>query len=391
MPPRSLQNAWQLSRRAVTRDIGDTMKKTMVNIKNHLMTGISFALPVIIAGSLVVAVAKIIGIILGEPNLDSFAHSSGLEKWLYLAQDIGFKIIGLMNYVLGAYVAYSIAGKKGLAPGFAAGLIASVTGSGFLGAVLGGLLAGYSAEWVSRKIRITGSAASSVPLIILPFITVGLQVVVMLLLLGDVLHWLNSSLMAWVQRMTEDGTNTVVLAAVLGGMICFDLGGPVNKAAWGTGNVLFMSGVYLPAILVNVAIIIPPLGYAAARFIRPHNFSETLKEAGNGSVIMGILGISEGAIPFTLKNPARLIPLNIVAGAMGSMTVALFKAYPIMPPLGGLYGGFTVGNPWAYFLGALVGTLVIAIGANVLVNFNETDANSESINTSPDDIEIKFD
>ncbi len=76
---------------------------------------------------------------------------------------------------------------------------------------------------------------------------------------------------------------------------------------------------------------------------------------------------------------------------MGSMTVALFKAYPIMPPLGGLYGGFTVGNPWAYFLGALVGTLVIAIGANVLVNFNETDANSESINTSPDDIEIKFD
>jgi PTS system fructose-specific IIC component len=363
------------------------MKKTMVNIKNHLMTGISFALPVIIAGSLVVAVAKIIGIILGEPNLDSFAHSSGLEKWLYLAQDIGFKIIGLMNYVLGAYVAYSIAGKKGLAPG----LIASVTGSGFLGAVLGGLLAGYSAEWVSRKIRITGSAASSVPLIILPFITVGLQVVVMLLLLGDVLHWLNSSLMAWVQRMTEDGTNTVVLAAVLGGMICFDLGGPVNKAAWGTGNVLFMSGVYLPAILVNVAIIIPPLGYAAARFIRPRNFSETLKEAGNGSVIMGILGISEGAIPFTLKNPARLIPLNILAGAMGSMTVALFKAYPIMPPLGGLYGGFTVGNPWAYFLGALVGTLVIAIGANVLVNFNETDANSESINTSPDDIEIKFD
>ncbi|MGG6099450.1 PTS fructose transporter subunit IIC [Pantoea allii] len=367
------------------------MKKTMVNIKNHLMTGISFALPVIIAGSLVVAVAKIIGILLGEPNLDSFAHSSGLEKWLYLAQDIGFKIIGLMNYVLGAYVAYSIAGKKGLAPGFSAGLIASVTGSGFLGAVLGGLLAGYSAEWVSRKIRITGSAASSVPLIILPFITVGLQVVVMLLLLGDVLSWLNSSLMAWVQRMTEDGTNTVVLAAVLGGMICFDLGGPVNKAAWGTANVLFMSGVYLPAILVNVAIIIPPLGYAAARFLRPGNFSETLKEAGNGSVIMGILGISEGAIPFTLKNPARLIPLNILAGAMGSMTVALFKAYAIMPPLGGLYGGFTVGNAWAYFLGALVGTLIIAIGANFLVNFNESEIINENINNASDDIEIKFD
>lgn len=368
------------------------MKKIMIDIKNHLMTGISFALPVIIAGSLMVAVAKIIGLAIGEPNLDIFAKNDGLLNWLYLTQDIGFKIIGLMNYVLGAYVAYSIAGKKGLAAGFTAGLIASITGSGFLGAALGGLLAGYSSEWVGQKIRITGSASSSVPLIILPFITVGLQVLVMLLLLGDVLSWINTSLMSWVQQMTEDGTSTVVLAAVLGGMICFDLGGPVNKAAWGTGNVLFLSGVYMPAILINVAIIIPPLGYAAARFLRPGNFNQTLKEAGNGAVIMGILGISEGAIPFTLRNPARLIPLNVLAGALGSVTVALLKAYPIMPPLGGLYGGFTIGNPWAYFLGALVGTAVIAFGANMLVNFNDQELDAQSTKSaSSEEIEIKFD
>lgn len=368
------------------------MKKIMIDIKNHLMTGISYALPVIIAGSLMVAVAKIIGLIVGEPNLDAFAKSDGLMNWLYLTQDVGFKIIGLMNYVLGAYVAFSIAGKKGLAAGFTAGLIASMTGSGFLGAVLGGLLAGYSSEWVGSKIRITGSASSSVPLIILPFITVGLQVVIMLLLLGDVLSWINAALMGWLQQMTEDGTSTVMLAAVLGGMICFDLGGPVNKAAWGTANVLFLSGVYLPAILVNVAIIIPPLGYAAARFLRPHNFNQTLKEAGNGAVIMGILGISEGAIPFTLRNPARLIPINVLAGALGAMTVALFKAYPIMPPLGGLYGGFTVGHPWAYFLGALVGTAVIAIGANLLVNFNDESADENAAAPAvSEEIDIKFD
>lgn len=367
------------------------MKKIMIDIKNHLMTGISFALPVIISGSLMVAVAKIIGLAIGEPNLDVLAHSSGLGNWLYLTQDIGFKIIGLMNYVLGAYVAYSIAGKKGLASGFTAGLIASLTGSGFLGAVVGGLLAGYSSEWVSRKIQITGSAASSVPLIILPFITVGLQVVVMLLLLGDALSWINISLMSWVQHMTQDGTSTIVLAAVLGGMICFDLGGPVNKAAWGTGNVLFLSGVYLPAILVNVAIITPPLGYAAARFLRPNNFNQTLKEAGNGAVIMGILGISEGAIPFTLRNPARLIPLNVVAGVLASVSVALFKAYPIMPPLGGLYGGLTVGNPWAYFIGAAVGTSVIAFGANLLVNFNDEESDSPVSRQRDEGIDIKFD
>lgn len=372
--------------------MGDVMKKIMIDLKNHVMTGISYALPVIIAGSLMVAVAKIIGLAVGEPNLDAFAKSSGLMNWLFLTQDAGFKIIGLMNYVLGAYVAYSVAGKKGLAAGFTSGLIASLTGSGFLGAVVGGLLAGYSSEWVANKIRITGSASSSVPLIILPFITVGLQVLIMLLLLGDVLSWINTELMAWVKRMTEDGTSTVLLAAVLGGMICFDLGGPVNKAAWGTANVLFLNGVYLPAILVNVAIIIPPLGYAAARFLRPNNFNQTLKEAGNGAVIMGILGISEGAIPFTLRNPARLIPVNVVAGALGAVTVALFKAYPIMPPLGGLYGGFTVGHPWAYFLGALVGTAIIALGANILVNFNDEEPLDKSTTpTSDEEIEIKFD
>lgn len=368
------------------------MNKLLVDIKNHLMTGISYALPIIISGSLMVAVAKIIGLVFGATDLNVFSDSDGIKGWLFLTQEIGFKIIGLMNYVLGAYVAYSISGKKGLAAGFTAGLIASITGSGFLGAVIGGLLAGYSSEWVSKRIQITGSAASSVPLIILPFITVGLQVIVMLLILGDALGWMNTALMSWVQSMTQDGTSTVVLAAVLGGMICFDLGGPVNKAAWGTANVLFLSGVYLPAILVNVAIIIPPLGYAAARFLKPKNFSQTLKEAGNGSIIMGILGISEGAIPFTLKNPARLIPLNILAGTLGAVTTAVLKAYPLMPPLGGLYGGLTVGNPWAYFAGAFVGMAIIAIGANMLVNFNDEKSGDHATDkSSSEEIEIKFD
>lgn len=368
------------------------MKKTMVEIKNHLMTGISYALPIIIAGSLVVAVAKIVGLIYGAPDLGVFANKEGFPFWLYQMQEVGFKIIGLMNYVLGAYVAFSMGGKKGLAPGFTAGLIATLTGSGFLGAILGGLLAGYSANWVERKIKITGPAETSIPLIILPFITVGLQVVIMLLMLGDILSWLNTSLMAWVQRMTQDGTSTVVLAAVLGAMICFDLGGPVNKAAWGTANVLFLNGVYLPAILVNIAIIIPPLGYAAARFVNHRNYSETLKEAGNGAVIMGILGISEGAIPFTLKNPARLIPLNVVAGSAGAIVAALCHVYPTMPPLGGLYGGFTVGNPWGYFLGALTGTIIIAVGANLMVNFRDDAPASDKNNAiSADDIEISID
>ncbi|WP_339208793.1 PTS fructose transporter subunit IIC [Bacillus sp. FSL R5-0432] len=347
------------------------MKAKLKVIEGHLMTGISYILPVIIGASLIVGLAKLVGLGFGVSDLNTYKDAGGILHGAYLMEQVGWTGIGLMNVLLAGFIAYSIADKSGLAAGFIGGALASSTNAGFIGAVIAGFFAGYVALFVKRKIQIQGSAAGLVPLLILPLITVGLTGLLMSVLLGGPLGALNTALIEWIKGMVADGTSTLALALILGAMIGFDLGGPVNKSAWMAGNALFLSGVYLPAILVNIAIVIPPLGYGLATLIRKRNFSPTFREAGRGGLVMGIIGITEGAIPFTLVNPLKLIPLNVVACAVGSGVAALLGVHDIMPPIGGLYGFFSVGNWWAYLIGALTGALVIGIGANLLVNFSE--------------------
>lgn len=366
------------------------MKKKLYEARDHLMGGISYALPVIIGGSLVVAVAKIIGFAGGVSNLDDYAQAGGFFHYVWMFQNVGWSAIGLLNLVLSGYIAYSIAGKPALAAGFVGGVLASTTNAGFLGAVVTGFFAGWITNKIKNTVKIKGAAASSVPLIILPLLTIGLTGILMALILGGPLGWINTSLLNWVTKMSENNTNVVILAVILGAMIGFDLGGPVNKAAWMAGNALFMSGVYLPSILVNVAIWIPPLGYGLATLIKKKNFSETFKEAGSGAIIMGVIGITEGAIPFTLQSPGKLIPLNVIACAAGTAIAALLGIYVKMPPIGGMYGFFSVGNGWAYLVGGILGALIIGFGANFLVDFTEKD-NEAVAETVSEEIELSFD
>lgn len=369
------------------------MKGKLNEIKDHLMTGISYVLPVIIAGSLVVALAKIIGFIFGYTDLSEFADTSGFLHYVYLFEEVGWTAIGLLNLVLGAFIAYSIAGKPALAAGLVGGMLATTTNAGFLGAVLAGFFAGWITNWVKNNVKISGSLSGALPLIILPLITVGSTGILMSLILGAPLGWINTALLEWITEMTQNNTNVVVLAAVLGAMIAFDMGGPVNKAAWMAGNALMISGVYLPAIMVNAAICIPPLGYGLATLFKKKNFSDELRESGKGSVIMGVIGITEGAIPFTLKSPLKLIPLNVVAASIGSATAIGLGAHDIMPPVGGIYGFFSVGSGWAYVIGIVIGALIIAIGANLLVNFNDEPKQAEvdTEELDEDEIELSFD
>lgn len=371
------------------------MKSQANAFKTHLMTGISYVLPVIIAGSLVVALAKIISFAAGYTDLSQFAETSGFLHYIYLFEQVGWTAIGLLNLVLGGYIAFSIAGRPALAAGLVGGALASSTNAGFIGAVVAGFFAGWLTNWVKKRIVISGSLASAVPLIILPLITVGAIGILMALVFGGPLGWINTSLLNWITEMTQSNVNNVVLALVLGAMIAFDMGGPVNKAAWMAGNALLMSGIYLPAILVNIAICIPPLGYGIATLLKRKNFSPELLESGKGSLVMGIIGITEGAIPFTLKSPLKLIPLNVVAGAAGAATAVLLGAHEIMPPVGGVYGFFTVGSSWAYLAGILVGAFIIGIGSNLLVNFRDdkeletkqADKQKEEL----DELDISFD
>ena len=366
------------------------MKKKLYEARDHLMGGISYALPVIIGGSLVVAVAKIIGFAGGVSNLDDYAKTGGFFHYVWMFQNVGWSAIGLLNLVLSGYIAYSIAGKPALAAGFVGGVLATSTNAGFLGAVVTGFFAGWITNKIKNTIKIKGAAASSVPLIILPLLTIGLTGILMALILGGPLGWINTTLLNWVTRMSENNTNVIILAVVLGAMIGFDLGGPVNKAAWMAGNALFMSGVYLHSILVNVAIWIPPLGYGLATVIKKRNFSETFKEAGNGALIMGVIGITEGAIPFTLQSPGKLIPLNVIACAAGTAITAILGIYVKMPPIGGMYGFFSVGNGWAYLAGGIIGALIIGFGANFLVDFTEKEK-AAAVETDSEEIELSFD
>ncbi|WP_062350588.1 PTS fructose transporter subunit IIC [Bacillus kwashiorkori] len=370
------------------------MKGKLNEVKDHLMTGISYVLPVIIAGSLVVAIAKIIGFAFGYTDLNEFAETSGVLHYVYLFEQVGWTAIGMLNLVLGAFIAYSIAGKPALAAGFVGGMLASSTNAGFLGAVIAGFFAGWITNWVKNNIKIKGSLSGALPLIILPLITVGATGILMAIILGGPLGWVNTALLDWITEMTQSNTNVVVLALVLGAMIAFDMGGPVNKAAWMAGNALLMSGIYLPAIIVNAAICIPPLGYGLATLIKKKNYSSEFRETGKGSLVMGIIGITEGAIPFTLRHPLKLIPLNVVAGAVGAATTVALGAHDIMPPVGGVYGFFSVGNSLAYLAGILVGALIIGFGANLLVDFTDKEDSSETKgdnDLAEDEIELSFD
>ncbi|HBH1740454.1 TPA: PTS fructose transporter subunit IIC [Clostridioides difficile] len=352
-------------------------KSLLSELKGHLMTGISYILPLIIGSSLVVAIPKLIALAMGITSLDAYKNISGFYHILYLMEQVGWTGIGLLNTVLAGFIAFSIGEKPAMGAGFIGGLIASNTNAGFLGAVIAGFFAGYVCKFLKKKIKISGSAAGMMPLIIMPLITVGLTGFLMSVVLAGPLGNINTSLNAWVAEMCQNGTNSVVLALILGAMIGFDLGGPVNKAAWMAGNALLLEGIYLPAILVNCAIVIPPLGYGLATFIRKSKFSNALAETGKGNIVMGIIGITEGAIPFTLTNPLKLVPVNMIGCALGVGLSALLGVHAIMPPVGGLYGFISIGSGWAYLVGAILST--------TLVDFNEDETTE---NTEFDEIEL---
>ena len=351
------------------------------------MTGISYMLPVVIGGSLVVAVPTIIALCFGITDLS--AYKTGI--WYYFNQvaQVGWEGIGLVNLVLAGYVAYAIGDKPGLAAGFIGGSFATSANMGFIGALVAGFAAGYTARWCLRHIHVGEKYETIMPLVVVPLISTLVIGLLMGVVLKGPLSWINVSLVAWVKGMVNSGVSSVILAMVIGGMIGSDLGGPINKAAWMTGNVLLASNIYTPAMMANVAIAGIPLGYAVATALHKKRFSPELLDAGRSDWFMGFVGITEGAIPFTLMSPLKLIPINMLAGAAGSVTTVLLGASAKIPPVGGIYGFVTVHNGWAYLIGLAVSALVIGILAPLVVDFRVSDEEDES-EEDDSDIDLKF-
>ena len=328
-------------------------------LKQALLSGISFAVPLIIAGGTVLAVAVLIAQIF---DLQELYATDG--SWLWMYRKLGGGLLGtLMVPVLAAYTAYSLADKPALGPGFAAGLAANLIGAGFLGGVVGGLLAGYVMRWVKENIRQAPAFNGLHTFYLYPVIGTLVVGSLMLFVIGKPVAFLNQGLTDWLNGLS--GTNAILLGAVLGCFVSFDLGGPVNKAAYAFCLGAMANGVYGPYAIFGSVKMVSAFTVTASTMIAPRLFKDFEIETGKSTWLLGLAGITEGAIPMAIEDPIRVIGSflvgSIVTGAMvGAAGVGLstpgagiFSLFLLQD--GGM-GSFMAAAVW---LGAaLVGTVI---------------------------------
>ncbi|HAV9506394.1 TPA: PTS 2-O-a-mannosyl-D-glycerate transporter subunit IIABC [Escherichia coli] len=320
-----IQQALTLKRSDETRIVQqDTqpVKSVKTELKQALLSGISFAVPLIVAGGTVLAVAVLLSQIFGLQDLFNEENS-----WLWMYRKLGGGMLGiLMVPVLAAYTAYSLADKPALAPGFAAGLAANMIGSGFLGAVVGGLIAGYLMRWVKNHLRLSSKFNGFLTFYLYPVLgTLGAGSL-MLFVVGEPVAWINNSLTAWLNGLS--GSNALLLGAILGFMCSFDLGGPVNKAAYAFCLGAMANGVYGPYAIFASVKMVSAFTVTASTMLAPRLFKEFEIETGKSTWLLGLAGITEGAIPMAIEDPLRVIGSfvlgSMVTGAIvGAMNIGL--------------------------------------------------------------------
>lgn len=325
----------------------------------HLMTGVSFMLPFVVAGGLLIALA----FALGGINAGSAENAGTLAYTLSTIGGVGFS---LMVPALAGYIAFSIADRPGLAPGMIGGLLAAQLGAGFLGGIIAGFLAGYIVQWLNQKIRLSRNLDGLKPVLILPLLGTLIVGLIMVYVIGEPVAVLLKGLETWLKGM--GGANAFVLGAVIGGMMAVDLGGPVNKAAYATSVALISSGVYEPIAAVMAAGMTPPLAAAIATRVFRSKFTKDEYESGIATGVLGLSFISEGAIPFAARDPFRVIP-SFVAGSAVTGAISMVLGCALKAPHGGVFVLLIPGaisNLLGYVIAIAAGTFVSVILLGVL-------------------------
>lgn len=335
----------------------ETKVKIGTQIKNHILTGVSYMIPVVIGASLIMAIARVSAMAfgIGDIWLDTYAQE-GIIGFLHTLDGLGGTALGLMLPVFAGFISYSIADKQGLAAGLAGGLLAKEIGAGFFGALAAGFFAGYLSQFLVNKLQFKG-AASGLNAILMPLLSMLLTLLAIHYIIGVPFIWLNEGLISFLTSMS--GSNAIIVAFIVGAMMGSDLGGPINKAAMVTSMGLIESGIYAPNTAAMIAIVIPTLGYGLVTLLKGKNFTEEFKNAGSASFVMGLVGVSEGAIPFTLANPKILVPANMLGCGVGAALAVALGALNITT-LSGCYGWLLVQNWPVYVLGIVVGSAIIA-------------------------------
>ncbi|EGD5026895.1 PTS 2-O-a-mannosyl-D-glycerate transporter subunit IIABC [Escherichia coli] len=346
-----IQQALTLKRSDETRTVQqDTqpVKSVKTELKQALLSGISFAVPLIVAGGTVLAVAVLLSQIFGLQDLFNEENS-----WLWMYRKLGGGLLGiLMVPVLAAYTAYSLADKPALAPGFAAGLAANMIGSGFLGAVVGGLIAGYLMRWVKNHLRLSSKFNGFLTFYLYPVLgTLGAGSL-MLFVVGEPVAWINNSLTAWLNGLS--GSNALLLGAILGFMCSFDLGGPVNKAAYAFCLGAMANGVYGPYAIFASVKMVSAFTVTASTMLAPRLFKEFEIETGKSTWLLGLAGITEGAIPMAIEDPLRVIG-SFVLGSMVTGAIVGAMNIGLSTPGAGIFSLFLLHDNGAGVVMAAIG------------------------------------
>jgi fructose PTS system EIIBC or EIIC component len=333
-----------------------SMAKALEQTKKYLLTGVSYAIPFVACGGIMIAIA------IALVPMTSAGPDFSDAPFLKLILDIGSAAFSFLVPVLGGYIAFGIADRPGLVAGFVGGYIANQVGAGFLGGLVAGLLAGFIVLYI-KKIKLPPYLRPVMPILVIPVISSLIVGFIMYKVVGAPIKDLMTFLSDWLKSM---GTgNSVLLALILGAMIAFDMGGPINKVAFFFGAAMIKEGNFAVMGACAAAICIPPIGLGLATVLGRQLWSDEEREAGYAGLAMGMIGITEGAIPFAAADPVRVIP-TIMAGSMVGAVIAMLGGVGDHAPHGGPIVLPVIDNRIMFIIAILAGSLTVALIINAL-------------------------
>lgn len=324
------------------------------NIRGYLMTGVSYMIPAVTAGGILIALAFLLG------GVSADGQTVGtIPGWL---MQIGGTAFGLMVPLLAAYIAYAMADRPGIVPGLVAGQLAVNIGAGFLGGLIGGLLAGLVVSQI-KKVKVPRALNSLMPVLIIPLVATLVVGLLMITVIGEPIKSVMDGLTNWMAGMT--GANAIVLGIIIGLMMAFDMGGPVNKVAFTFGLAMISANVFEPHAAVMAAGMTPPLGLALATILAKNKYSDREREAGKTAWVLGASFITEGAIPFAAADPLRVIP-SIMTGSAVAGALSMALGIGLRAPHGGIFVIPLMEKAILFPIPLIAGAVVTAFMVNAL-------------------------
>ncbi|MGM0167386.1 PTS system fructose-specific transporter subunit IIBC [Enterococcus sp. AZ135] len=345
----------------VSADDKNDSQERKSGIYNHFMNGVNYMLPFVIAGGIIIALSFAFGITASDPKSADYNVLAGA-----LSTIGGGTAFAMMVPALSAGIASSIAGKAGFAPGIVAGLLAANGGSGFLGGMIGGLLAGYLTDILANKIAIKKQFAAIYQLIVVPLVSILVIGLAMVFLIDKPIAWVLDALTSWLNGLGN--TSGLMFGLLIGVMMAADMGGPINKSISTFSIGLMSAGVNAPIAACMAAGMTPPLGLALATILFKNKFTKEERTSGQSCWILGASYITEGAIPFAVADPIRVIP-SLMLGSATAAGISMAAGVTSMAPHGGIWVMLipnVMNNLPMYLLAIVAGTLVTAIAVGLL-------------------------